>query len=1463
LSATITPASYDFGVVVVPGPVTNTFTITNTSTVALSPGSISVGDTHDYSTTTSCGTSLAVNASCSIALTFTPQTAGPLNTTLQAKFTSGTQSTAVAAPVTGQGATTLTATLNPSSYNFQTVVTGTSAQTTFTLTNTNNGTISGLQATILGAASLQITGGTCGTTLASGASCTYVVSFSPTSPGAASASINIASNGFTIAYPPINGTGILPRITLTPPSADIGVVALGSSATATSTLTNPNAFAITGISASLVGMGPNTGLSLGGGTCGSTLAANASCTYTITFAPTNSTGAGSQIAYLTVTASNASNANATFTGENAGLTAIVTPATFDFGSVAVNDPVMKTFTLTNTSPAAVSVFVSMAGDSTFNASATTCGMSLAAGASCSITVTFTPTTTGSVSTLLRLTLESGTQSTSVTSSITGTGAASIPVTLSPFSYNFQTVVTGTTASTTFTLTNASSGSISGLQATLFGDPSLQITGGNCGAALAAGASCTYVVSFSPTIAGAVSGTLNIASDTYTISSLINGTGILPRLTLTPATYNFSNIVDGTTATTTATLTNANAFDVTGLSASFTGPFFEGLSLSGTTCGSTLAAGASCTYTIAFTPASPTGGLTVAPEAKLTVTGTNGASGTTIFTGQGALPTLTLSPATPFGNVIYGMSPSTTVTLSNPNAVSVTGISATFQSTSIVSGLALSGTTCGSTLAANASCTYTVTYTSGPTVPGMPDTVSATLTVSGTNANSASDTFTGSGVPPPLALSPASYNFGNVLFGGSATTTVTLNNPNSSSISGIVATLAGSTGFGMSISGTTCTSTLAANASCTYTIAYTPNAPPISPGSDSGTLTISGANGASGSATFTGSGTQPVLTLSPATYNFGAVAIGSSAITTIALGNANPVSVSGITAFVNDVSRLGVSITGGSCGTNTALAANATCTYIVTYSPMSASSGTAPLVVSYGSLLNGGTVVSSLSGQGAPLTLTLSPAIPFGNVTVGSSASTSLTLTNNSSVVAASPNGVTLSGSGAAAFSETSNCPAMLAPNASCTIIVALNTSTAGSFAATLSVTDNAANSPQMAALSATVVGVAQAVLSPTSLNFGTVNVGSSVSQTVTLSNPGTGPLSITGFPAPSAAQFFLANSNCPSSLAPGASCTGTIVFTPTAIAPVSGTEAVSDSIGTQSVSLSGSGLQAIPVITPLSLTFPDTVFGTVSPVQTVQFANSGNINLAVTSVAVGGPGFAISASTCGSSLAAGAACSVSVQFTPGTTGTFATNLIFVNSAGTQNVPLAGNGIVATGAPDFTLTYTGDLLFPSSAPGLPPPAQLTRDGEFKISVQVASISSSLPFTGTVTINASGLEPGTIFYLSAQSVVPGTQPQTVVVRGQLPMTAMLRQPFEQRAKAPGVLALAGLLGICFFRPRGAGLRSLRLLLGFVCLLPLTLTVTGCGLSDGYSLPNNSGVVTITGASGSVVHSIQVPVVVHIYD
>lgn len=100
-------------------------------------------------------------------------------------------------------------------------------------------------------------------------------------------------------------------------------------------------------------------------------------------------------------------------------------------------------------------------------------------------------------------------------------------------------------------------------------------------------------------------------------------------------------------------------------------------------------------------------------------------------------------------------------------------------------------------------------------------------------------------------------------------------------------------------------------------------------------------------------------------------------------------------------------------------------------------------------------------------------------------------------------------------------------------------------------------------------GGSTVTLSPTSLSFGSVNVGSSSgSQSTTLKNGTSSILSISGI---SASGDFAQSNNCGTSLAAGASCSIAVTFTPTATGTRTGTLTVSDSAGSQTASLSGTG----------------------------------------------------------------------------------------------------------------------------------------------------------------------------------------------------------------------------------------------------------------------------------------------------
>src|SRR5260370_23601491 len=118
---------------------------------------------------------------------------------------------------------------------------------------------------------------------------------------------------------------------------------------------------------------------------------------------------------------------------------------------------------------------------------------------------------------------------------------------------------------------------------------------------------------------------------------------------------------------------------------------------------------------------------------------------------------------------------------------------------------------------------------------------------------------------------------------------------------------------------------------------------------------------------------------------------------------------------------------------------------------------------------------------------------------------------------------------------------------------------------------------------------AQAVtLSPPSLAFGNQGLGTtSGAKTVTIKNTSTSKtLNITSM---AESGEFPTSSTCGSSLAPGATCTISVSFSPSTIGSIDGAITLVDNAtpGTQVVSLNGKGVAPVTFL-PTSLTFPRT-----------------------------------------------------------------------------------------------------------------------------------------------------------------------------------------------------------------------------------------------------------------------------------
>src|SRR5205807_1187007 len=136
----------------------------------------------------------------------------------------------------------------------------------------------------------------------------------------------------------------------------------------------------------------------------------------------------------------------------------------------------------------------------------------------------------------------------------------------------------------------------------------------------------------------------------------------------------------------------------------------------------------------------------------------------------------------------------------------------------------------------------------------------------------------------------------------------------------------------------------------------------------------------------------------------------------------------------------------------------------------------------------------------------------------------------------------------------------VAAGANCTISVIFTPQATGTRSASVSVVDNAANSPQTASLSGTGVGVAQVSLTPSTLSFGNQNVKTaSAAQAITLSNPGSAALSITGVTMTGTnIGDFSQTKSCGTSVAAGGSCTISVTFTPQATGARSASVSLAD-----------------------------------------------------------------------------------------------------------------------------------------------------------------------------------------------------------------------------------------------------------------------------------------------------------------
>jgi len=584
-----------------------TVTLTNSGGAPLNISGI--GTSGDYAQANTCLSPIEAGASCTISVTFTPTIVGGQSGTLTISDDAPGSPHTVALNGIGVGPAV---TLSTTSLLFADQPLGTTGKASLvTLSNTGNArlvTLSNTGNAPLTLSEIAASGdyaqtNTCVSPLAPRTYCTISITFTPTVVGGLSGTLTIVDDALgsphTVA---LNGVGLGAVATLSSPSLLFADQPLGTpSAPQAVTLGNSGNVPMTISNIAASGDYGQTN------DCVSSLAVEAHCTISVTFTPAVVGGVSGTLSII----DNAAGSPRTVALNGVGLGPVVSTsaATLSFANQALGTTsAPQTLTLGNSgnAPLTISSILVTGGYAQTN----DCLAPLAPETYCTISVTFTPTAVGGVSGLLSV--DDAASGSPHTVALNGIGLGPV-ATFSPSTLHFVGQPVGTTSS----LLNTSFGNSGNAPLTI---SSILVTGdyaqtNDCLAPLAPEAYCTISVTFTPTAVGDVSGTVTIANDAagspHTVA--LDGIGLGPLVTLSPASLSFAGQLVGTTSPAQViTLSNAGNAPLTVSTITASGDYAQTPD-----CGGSIAAGANCTVAVTFKPTAAgirDGAITISDDA---------------------------------------------------------------------------------------------------------------------------------------------------------------------------------------------------------------------------------------------------------------------------------------------------------------------------------------------------------------------------------------------------------------------------------------------------------------------------------------------------------------------------------------------------------------------------------------------------------------------------------------------------------------------------------------------------------------------------------------------------------------------------------------------------------------------------------------------------------------------------------
>jgi len=949
-----------------------------------------------------CGSQLSPGQSCNIIINYSPVSRGQHLQDIVLNYLNNGRTEGNTLHLIAWGFTPAVLSFTSSSDDFGTVASGYNHTKTLTLTHTS-GDVAANLITLSGLTTpFSRTGGTCGTVLTIDQhSCTIVVTVNSALSSDWSTPYNLSYyNGIqtiTASKTLTASTRVKPTLSFSiSGNYDFGAVTRNTTATATLTVTYVSGeIPATNISFSAL----TAPFSFNGGTCGTTLS-NGSCTKIIKFSPTGNYKNPTVLPELQISYNDTlATISAPAIYLKGSSDALLTNSSGTFNSTVTGSTTEKTITLfnysgisaTTISARALSAPFAFKGGS-YPGTGGTCGSTFApatAGtiySSCTIVLLFSPTQETTSNQNLILDFNNGVQDTTLSISLSGTGAPAAMLSIENKSFPTTGLNSEVASLTRVKVTNTGTVSATSIPSLplpagfIYRGGSYPGTNGTCSSALSGGLSCYLDILFKPTVVKNYSETVTMSyyngavttAATFTLDGIGENRSELYLSNFDTLRFPGTIYVGSSTTQTIqlghgGSLVYATDILISSSSADF--------SVVSSTCPSMMINGELCTLTVRFAPGSA-GDKPGTLNVNYQVNGVNMTESRQLA-GTGYDPAvLTFSETTwNFGAQPINNSIDKVITVTKSGYPTLYGNSVT---PGLLAGTGFqykggtypgTGGTCPTTFPATYStCTVVLTFT-----PTAYTTYNAQFKLTYNNGiTSVNSTLPLSGTgKAKLTFNLSTYDFGQIIQSTSSERTITISNPGPTAFSAISKPVLnapfaykGGTHPG---TGGTCQTSLASNQSCTLVIVFSP----LTTGVQNQSLTFTYDDGfianAQSSATLQGEGiAQAIIGLSDGNpFNFGTTNVNGTINKTFTLTNSGSVSGTNVTlSFTSAFKFLGTVFpgTGGTC--TTTLAAGSNCTIVVSFTPTAATSYIGNMTLNYDDGLRTQTESKELRGTGS-------------------------------------------------------------------------------------------------------------------------------------------------------------------------------------------------------------------------------------------------------------------------------------------------------------------------------------------------------------------------------------------------------------------------------------------------------------------------------------------------------------------